>query len=64
LQIADAIKNEKSVEKKLKIFNVDRSVGGRVSGEIAKRYGDTGFAGEIKLSYVSNAAASVFPQYI
>jgi glutamate synthase (ferredoxin) len=50
-QIADAIENEKIVEKKLKIFNVDRSVGGRVSGAIAKKYGDTGFAGEIKLAY-------------
>ena len=34
----------------MKIFNVDRSVGGRIGGAIAKKYGDTGFAGEIKLT--------------
>jgi glutamate synthase (ferredoxin) len=53
LQIVDAIEKEKSVEKKLKISDVDRSVVGRVGGAIAKKYGAAGFAGEIKLLYVS-----------
>jgi glutamate synthase (ferredoxin) len=57
-EVADAIENEKTVEKKLKIFNVDRSVGGRVSGAIAKKYGDTGFAGEIKLLLEGSAGQS------
>jgi len=64
LQVVDAIENEKTVEKKLKIFNVDRSVGGRVSGAIAKKYGDTGFAGEIKLLYVSKSTSSLLSQFI
>lgn len=57
-EIADAIENEKSVEKKLKIFNVDRSVGGRLGGAIAKKYGDTGFAGDIKILFEGSAGQS------
>jgi glutamate synthase (ferredoxin) len=51
-QIADAIENEKTVQKTVKIYNVDRSVGGRIAGAIAKKYGNTGFAGLLQLTYV------------
>jgi len=57
-EIANAIENEKTAEKTVKIFNVDRSVGGRIGGAIAKKYGDTGFAGEIKLIFEGSAGQS------
>lgn len=52
IQITDAIENEKEVSKTIQIYNVDRAVCGRVAGVIAKKYGDTGFAGQVNLTYV------------
>lgn len=49
---------EKVVSKTLKILNVDRAVGGRVAGAIAKKYGDTGFAGEVNLAFDGSAGQS------
>lgn len=50
LQIIEAIQKEKTIEKTVPIFNVDRSVCGRVAGVIAKKYGDNGFAGQLNLT--------------
>lgn len=50
IQIAKAIDNETVVNKTVKIYNVDRAVCGRVAGVIAKKYGDTGFAGQLNLT--------------
>lgn len=52
MQIADAIENEKEVSKTFQIYNVDRAVCARVAGVIAKKYGDTGFAGQLNITYV------------
>jgi glutamate synthase (ferredoxin) len=52
LQIVDAIEHEKEVSKTIQVYNVDRAVCGRVAGVIAKKYGDTGFAGQLNLTYV------------
>ena len=49
-QIMDAIENETMVHKTMSIYNVDRSVCGRIAGVIAKKYGDTGFAGQLNLT--------------
>ena len=46
----DAIENETMVHKTMSIYNVDRSVCGRIAGVIAKKYGDTGFAGQLNLT--------------
>lgn len=46
----EAIENEKTAHKTMSIYNVDRSVGGRIAGVIAKKYGDTGFAGQLNLT--------------
>ena len=54
IQILDAIENEKVVQKTVKIYNIDRAVCGRVAGVIAKKYGDTGFAGQLNITYDSN----------
>lgn len=50
VQISDAIENEKVVNKNINIYNVDRSVCGRLAGVVAKKYGDTGFAGQLNIT--------------
>ncbi|RID70057.1 hypothetical protein BRARA_C02110 [Brassica rapa] len=57
-EIMDAIENEKMVHKTMSIYNVDRSVCGRVAGVIAKKYGDTGFAGQLNLTFNGSAGQS------
>ena len=52
MQISEAIEHEKEVSKSIKIYNVDRAVCGRIAGVIAKKYGDTGFAGQLNIMYV------------
>ncbi|AED90704.1 ferredoxin-dependent glutamate synthase [Arabidopsis thaliana] len=56
--VIDAIENEKVVEKTVKICNVDRAACGRVAGVIAKKYGDTGFAGQVNLTFLGSAGQS------
>ena len=50
--------NSGSVHKQMNIENVNRSVGGRIAGVIASKYGDHGFQGEIELSFVGSAGQS------
>jgi len=50
LQIVDAIENEKIVNKNVNIYNVDRAVCGHIAGLVAKKYGDTGFAGQLNIT--------------
>lgn len=50
MQISEAIEHEKAVSKSIKIYNVDRAVCGRIAGVIAKKYGDTGFAGQLNVT--------------
>jgi glutamate synthase (ferredoxin) len=57
-EIVDAIENEKSVNKTVKIYNVDRSVCGRIAGVVAKKYGDTGFAGQLNITFIGSAGQS------
>uniref|UniRef100_A0A0E0EFJ4 Ferredoxin-dependent glutamate synthase, chloroplastic n=1 Tax=Oryza meridionalis TaxID=40149 RepID=A0A0E0EFJ4_9ORYZ len=58
LSISDAIENEKEVSKTFQIYNVDRAVCGRVAGVIAKKYGDTGFAGQLNITFTGSAGQS------
>ncbi|XP_078170806.1 ferredoxin-dependent glutamate synthase, chloroplastic [Carex rostrata] len=57
-EIVDAIEHEKEVSKTIEIYNVDRAVCGRVAGVIAKKYGDTGFAGQLNLTFLGSAGQS------
>lgn len=50
MQVSDAIENEKVVNKTINIYNVDRAVCGRIAGVVAKKYGDTGFAGQLNIT--------------
>jgi glutamate synthase (ferredoxin) len=46
-----AIANQQTGTKQMKVVNTDRSVGARVSGAIAKQYGNNGFGGKINLDF-------------
>ncbi|KAL6199635.1 hypothetical protein ACLB2K_029418 [Fragaria x ananassa] len=58
-EISEAIENEKMVHKTIKIYNVDRAVCGRIAGVVAKKYGDTGFAGQLNITVARNVAAGM-----
>mmetsp|Transcript_82332 Transcript_82332/g.265468 ORF Transcript_82332/g.265468 Transcript_82332/m.265468 type:complete len:308 (-) Transcript_82332:64-987(-) len=51
-------KNDGIVEKHLDICNMDRSVGGRISGAIARKHGNYGFAGKLNLNFTGSAGQS------
>ncbi len=57
-EIAEAIANHGTAEKTVKITNTDRSVGARISGKIASKYGNTGFSGQIVLRFSGSAGQS------
>jgi glutamate synthase (ferredoxin) len=56
--IQNTIEHQGSVTKEVAIVNTDRTVGARVAGAIAKRYGDTGFEGQITLNFKGSAGQS------
>ena len=56
--IQTAIQNQGSVTKILPIVNTDRTVGARLSGAIAKQYGNKGFEGQIVLNFRGIAGQS------
>lgn len=57
-QIQAAIQNQGTVEKTIPLVNTDRSVGARLAGHIASRYGNTGFQGQITLKFQGAAGQS------
>ena len=57
-EIQSAIANQTSVSKSVKLVNTDRTVGARISGAIAKQYGNTGFTGQITLNCSGTAGQS------
>jgi glutamate synthase (ferredoxin) len=56
-ELIEAIAEEKEYQKKLRIYNVDRAVCGRIAGAIAKKHGDS-FAGKIDLTFEGSAGQS------
>ena len=56
--IQTAIQTQGSVTKTLPIVNTDRTVGARLSGAIAKQYGNKGFEGQIALNFNGSAGQS------
>ena len=56
--IQAAIRDQGSVTKEVKVVNTDRTVGSRIAGKIAKRYGNKGFEGEINLKFTGAAGQS------
>jgi glutamate synthase (ferredoxin) len=56
--IVSAIENQGSVEKTMELVNTDRTVGARLAGALAERYGNSGFSGEIVLKFIGSAGQS------
>jgi glutamate synthase (ferredoxin) len=56
--VRTAITNQTNVSRTFKVVNTDRSVSTRVSGTIAKQYGNTGFAGTIQLNFEGSVGQS------
>ncbi len=56
--IQAAIAGQTDVHKIFKVVTTDRSVGARVSGTIAKQYGNTGFGGKINLNFEGSVGQS------
>jgi glutamate synthase (ferredoxin) len=58
LEVEEAITNQTDLSKSYKIVNTDRSVGTRVSGAIAKQYGNSGLASNLHLKFIGAAGQS------
>lgn len=56
--ILDAVNNERITSKSYTIVNTDRTVGARLSGEIARLWGNDGFKGSIDLKFTGSAGQS------
>tara|TARA_Y100001968_G_scaffold327174_1_gene371688 strand:- start:853 stop:1977 length:1125 start_codon:yes stop_codon:yes gene_type:complete len=61
--LLNAINNQSYFSKETNIVNTDRSVCARISGEIAERYGNKGFKGEIKVTF-NGAAGQSFGAFL
>lgn len=57
-EIQAAIQTQGTVSKPYRVINTDRSLGARISGAIAKQYGDNGFAGQITLDLQGSVGQS------
>jgi glutamate synthase (ferredoxin) len=57
-EIVNAIESHGRASKAFRISNTDRAVGARLSGVLARKYGDYGFRGEIKLTFHGSAGQS------
>jgi glutamate synthase (ferredoxin) len=53
-----AIQDQTTVNLQQRIVNTDRTVGTRLAGEIARRYGNSGFGGQINLQFQGSAGQS------
>ncbi len=58
LEVQQAIAHQTDLTKTYAIVNTDRSVGARVSGAIAKQYGNSGLASHLNLEFVGAAGQS------
>ena len=56
--IINTIENQSQLTKEITIVNTDRSFGGRISGAIAKKYGNEGFKGQLNLKLKGSAGQS------
>ncbi|AKG23123.1 glutamate synthase-related protein [Calothrix sp. 336/3] len=56
--IQTAIQNQSTATKAVKVVNTDRTVGARLSGAIAAKYGDHGFGGQINLNFWGSVGQS------
>ncbi|MEB3268584.1 MAG: glutamate synthase-related protein [Leptolyngbya sp.] len=53
-----AIAQQGTVQKTYRVVNTDRTIGARVSGAIARQYGNSGFEGQLDLTFEGSAGQS------
>ncbi len=58
VSVINAINHHNKATRKIPIFNTDRSVCARIAGEIAERYGNKGFKGQLDLTFEGAAGQS------
>lgn len=58
VEIQQALQKQTAVAKTVGVVNTDRSVGARIAGAIAKQYGNTGFTGQLNLTFEGSAGQS------
>jgi glutamate synthase (ferredoxin) len=56
--VRNAIEHQQIASKSYSIINTDRTIGARISGEIARRWGNDGFHGSIDLKFAGSAGQS------
>ncbi|NJO52142.1 MAG: glutamate synthase subunit alpha, partial [Leptolyngbyaceae cyanobacterium RM2_2_4] len=56
--IQAAIRDQGSVSQSIDVVNTDRTVGARLAGAIAQKYGNTGFEGQITLNFKGSVGQS------
>ncbi|MEM7581555.1 MAG: glutamate synthase-related protein, partial [Cyanobacteria bacterium P01_A01_bin.80] len=56
--IQNAINQHGSINKTVTAVNTDRTIGSRISGVIASKYGDSGFQGQINLTFEGSVGQS------
>lgn len=56
--VQQAIERQGTAEKTAAVVNTDRTVGARVAGVIAKRYGNTGFEGQLNFTFTGSVGQS------
>ena len=57
-EVANALQTQGTITKEIPIVNTDRSVCARISGDIAKKYGNKGFNGNLNLIFKGSAGQS------
>ncbi|MGB7084641.1 MAG: glutamate synthase large subunit [Phormidesmis sp.] len=57
-EVSAAIAGQGSIEKTWSVVNTDRTVGARVSGAIAKQYGNSGFEGQLSFTFKGSIGQS------
>ena len=57
-EIKNAISQHGVIDKTVAVVNTDRTVGSRIAGEIASKYGDNGFNGQINLTFTGSVGQS------
>jgi glutamate synthase (ferredoxin) len=57
-EVLEAIANQTNLQREYQIVNTDRSVGARIAGCIAQKYGNSGLASELHLHFRGSAGQS------
>ncbi len=58
LDVQAAIAQQGTVQKTYRVVNTDRTIGARVAGAIAQQYGNSGFEGQLDLTFEGSAGQS------